>query len=40
MSVGAKGLVAVQRLTGRGFTAQDLDQIEAANITFRITPQS
>jgi hypothetical protein len=36
----AKGLVAVQRFTGRGTTARDLDQIEAADTAFRITPQS
>jgi hypothetical protein len=36
----AKGLVAVQRFTGRGITARDLDQIEAAGTAFRITPQS
>ncbi|MGH3250452.1 MAG: DUF6461 domain-containing protein [Trebonia sp.] len=36
----AKGLVAVERFTGRGITAQDLAQIEAADIAFRITPQS
>lgn len=36
----AKGLVAVQRFTGRGITARDLDQIEAADTAFRITPQS
>jgi hypothetical protein len=35
----AKGLVAVQRFAGRGITARDLDQIEAADIAFRITPQ-
>jgi Family of unknown function (DUF6461) len=34
-----KGLVAVQRFTGRGITAQDLDRIEAADIAFRIVPQ-
>jgi hypothetical protein len=33
-----KGLVAVQRFTGRGITAQDLDRIEAADIAFRIVP--
>lgn len=31
-----KGLVAVQRFTGRGITAQDLERIEAADIAFRI----
>jgi hypothetical protein len=36
----AKGLVTVQRFTGRGITARDLDQIEAADTAFRITPQS
>ena len=35
-----KGLVAVQRFTGRGITAQDLDQIEAADIAFWIVPRS
>ncbi len=35
-----KGLVAVQRFTGRGITAQDLDQIQAADIAFRIAPRS
>ena len=35
-----KGLVAVQRFTGRGITAQDLDQIETADIAFWITLQS
>ena len=36
----AKGRVAVQRFTGRGITARDLDQIEAGDTAFRITPQS
>ena len=36
----AKGLVAVERFTGRGITAQDLNQIEAADLAFQITPQS
>ena len=36
----AKGLVTVQRFTGRGITARDLDQIEAADTAFRITLQS
>lgn len=36
----AKGLVAVQRFTGRGLAARDLHQIEAADTAFRITPQS
>ena len=36
----AKGLVAVQRFAGRGITARDLDQIEAADTAFRITPPS
>jgi hypothetical protein len=36
----ARGLVTVQRFTGRGITARDLDQIEAADTAFRITPQS
>jgi hypothetical protein len=31
-----KGLVAVQRFTGRGITAEDLERIEAADIAFRI----
>ena len=34
----AKGLAAVQRFTGRGITAQDLERIEAAGIAFRIAP--
>jgi Family of unknown function (DUF6461) len=33
-----KGLVAVERFTGRGITARDLGQIQAADIAFRITP--
>jgi hypothetical protein len=33
-----RGLVAVQRFTGRGMTAEDLDRIEAADIAFRIAP--
>ncbi|MCW6006248.1 hypothetical protein K1W54_16935 [Micromonospora sp. CPCC 205371] len=32
-----KGLVAVERFTGRGITADDLAQIEAAGIGYRIT---
>jgi hypothetical protein len=28
----------VQRFTGRGMTAEDLDRIEAADIAFRIAP--
>jgi hypothetical protein len=32
------GLVAVQRFTGHGFTADDLARIEAADIAFRIVP--
>ncbi|MEH1129571.1 DUF6461 domain-containing protein [Micromonospora sp. CPCC 206061] len=32
-----KGLVAVERFTGRGITADDLAQIEAADIGYRIT---
>jgi hypothetical protein len=35
-----KGLVAVQRFTGCGITAQDMDQIQAADIAFRIAPRS
>ena len=35
-----KGLAAVQRFTGSGITAQDLDRIEAADIAFRIVPRS
>jgi Family of unknown function (DUF6461) len=31
-----KGLLAVQRFTGRGITADDVDQIEAADVAFRI----
>jgi hypothetical protein len=34
-----KGLVAVQRFTGCGITAQGLDRIEAADIAFRIAPR-
>lgn len=34
----AKGLAAVQRFTGRGITARDLERIEAAGIAFRIAP--
>lgn len=34
-----KGLVAVERFTGRGITAQDLEQIQTADIAFRITPR-
>ncbi len=34
-----KGLVAVERFTGRGITAQDLDQIQTADIAFRIMPR-
>jgi hypothetical protein len=33
-----KGLVAVERFTGRGFTAADLERIEAAGIAFQINP--
>lgn len=33
-----KGLVAVERFTGRGITAEDLSRIEAADIGFRIVP--
>lgn len=33
----AKGLVAVERFTGRGFTPQDLERIEEADIAYRIT---
>jgi hypothetical protein len=33
-----KGLVAVQRFTGRGITAEDLRLIESADIAFRIVP--
>jgi hypothetical protein len=33
-----KGLVAVERFTGRGLTADDLDRIQAAGIAFRIVP--
>ncbi|WP_181663192.1 DUF6461 domain-containing protein [Actinomadura madurae] len=32
------GLVAVQRFTGHGITAEDLARIEAADIAFRIVP--
>jgi hypothetical protein len=32
------GLVAVQRFTGHGITAEDLARIEAAGIGFRIVP--
>jgi hypothetical protein len=35
-----KGLVAVERFTGRGITARDLDQIQTADIAFRIMPRS
>jgi Family of unknown function (DUF6461) len=35
-----KGLVAVQRFTGYGFTEQDLDRIEAADIAYRIAPRA
>jgi hypothetical protein len=31
-----KGLVAVQRFTGHGITAEDLERIEAADVAFRI----
>jgi Family of unknown function (DUF6461) len=34
-----KGLVAVERFTGRGITEQDLEQIHAADIAFRIMPR-
>jgi hypothetical protein len=34
-----KGLVAVERFTGRGLTAQDLDRIQTADIAFRIMPR-
>lgn len=34
-----KGLAAVERFTGRGITAQDLDQIQTADIAFRIMPR-
>ena len=34
----AMGLVAVQRFTGRGITAEDLARIEAADVGFRIVP--
>lgn len=33
----AKGLVAVERFTGRGLTPQDLERIEDAGIAYRIT---
>jgi hypothetical protein len=33
-----KGLVAVERFTGRGITAEDLRLIEAADVAFRIVP--
>lgn len=33
-----KGLVAVRRFTGHGFTAEDLARIEAAGVAFRIVP--
>ncbi|MFG1889214.1 DUF6461 domain-containing protein [Micromonospora sp. NPDC049051] len=32
------GLVAVQRFTGHGITAEDLARIESANVAFRIAP--
>ena len=35
---GGKGLVAVQRFTGHGITAGDLERIEAADVAFRIAP--
>jgi hypothetical protein len=35
-----KGLVAVERFTGRGIIGQDLDQIQAADIAFRIASRS
>lgn len=35
----AKGLVAVERFTGHGFTEQDLKQIEDADIGYRIAPE-
>jgi hypothetical protein len=31
-----KGLVAVERFTGRGITAEDLERIETADVAFRI----
>ena len=31
-----KGLTAVERFTGRGITAEDLDRIEAADVGYRI----
>lgn len=34
-----KGLVAVQRFTGRGIAQRDLDQIEAADVAYRIEPR-
>ncbi|TDE22819.1 DUF6461 domain-containing protein [Actinomadura sp. 6K520] len=34
----AQGLLAVQRFTGHGITAEDLARIEAADIAFRIVP--
>jgi len=34
----AMGLVAVQRFTGHGITAEDLARIEAAGVGFRIVP--
>ena len=35
----SKGLVAVERFTGRGIAAEDLARIETAGIGFRIVPQ-
>lgn len=32
------GLVAVQRFTGHGITAEDLARIESADVAFRILP--
>jgi hypothetical protein len=34
----AKGLVAVERFTGHGFTQQDLERIEEADIAYRLAP--
>ena len=35
-----KGLIAVERFTGRGITAEDLDRIEAAGVAYRIASSS
>jgi hypothetical protein len=35
-----KGLVAVERFTGRGITREDLDRVEEADVAYRASPDS